>query len=52
MSTKRAKITLACTQCKERNYDTTKEKKKHPDRVEYKKYCPRCKSHTVHKETK
>ncbi len=52
MSTKRAKITLECTQCKERNYDTTKEKKKHPDRVEYKKYCPRCKSHTVHKETK
>jgi large subunit ribosomal protein L33 len=52
MSSKRTKITLECTQCKERNYDTTKEKKKHPDRVEHKKYCPRCKTHTIHKETK
>ena len=24
----------------ERNYTTTKNKRKHPDRVEFKKYCP------------
>jgi large subunit ribosomal protein L33 len=24
----------------------------HPERVEWKKYCPRCNSHKVHKETK
>lgn len=35
----RVKITLACTECKQRNYNTTKEKKLHPDRVETKKYC-------------
>jgi large subunit ribosomal protein L33 len=48
----REKITLACVQCKERNYSTTKNKRKHPDRLEYRKYCPRCKAHTEHKETK
>ncbi|MCK9407807.1 MAG: 50S ribosomal protein L33 [Bacteriovoracaceae bacterium] len=45
-------ITLECTVCKERNYSTTKNKKKQTNRVEYKKYCPRCNKHTNHKETK
>jgi large subunit ribosomal protein L33 len=48
----RDQITLECTQCKERNYSTTKNKRKHPQRVEYKKYCPRCDAHTLHKETR
>ena len=48
----RVKITLACTDCKQRNYNTTKEKKLHPDRMETKKYCKFCRSHTMHKETK
>ena len=48
----RVKITLACTECKQRNYDMTKEKKNHPDRMETKKYCRFCKRHTMHKETK
>ena len=48
----RVKITLACTDCKQRNYNMTKEKKAHPDRMETKKYCRFCKKHTVHKETK
>ena len=48
----RVKITLACTECKQRNYNMTKDKKTHPDRMETKKYCKFCKSHTVHKETK
>ena len=48
----RTRITLACTDCKIRNYDTTKDKKTHPDRVEMKKYCPFYKKHTLHKETK
>ena len=48
----RVKITLACTECKQRNYNMTKEKKAHPDRMETKKYCKFCKSHTMHKETK
>ena len=48
----RTKITLACTECKQRNYNTTKDKKNHPDRMEIKKYCKFCRTHTVHKETK
>ena len=48
----RTKITLACTECKQRNYNTTKDKKTHPERMETKKYCRFCKSHTLHKETK
>ena len=30
----RVKITLACTECKQRNYDTVKNKKNDPDRLE------------------
>lgn len=48
----RVGITLACTECKRRNYSTVKNKKNNPDRVELKKYCPFCKTHTLHKETK
>ena len=48
----RTRITLACTECKRRNYDTTKDKKTHPERMEIKKYCRFCRKHTVHRETK
>lgn len=48
----RNKITLACTECKNRNYDTFKNKKNDPDRIELSKYCPHCRKHTAHKETK
>ena len=48
----RDQITLACNDCKRRNYTTTKNKRKHPDRVEHRKYCPFCRTHKVHKETR
>lgn len=48
----RVKITLACSECKQRNYNTMKNKKNDPDRLEMNKYCRFCKKHTVHKETK
>jgi len=48
----RVRITLACTECKQRNYNMTKEKKNHPERMETKKYCKFCRTHTLHKETK
>ena len=48
----RVRITLACTECKQRNYNMTKEKKNHPDRMETSKYCRFCRKHTLHKETK
>ena len=48
----RVKITLRCSECKQRNYNTMKNKKNDPDRLEMKKYCPFCRKHTVHSETK
>ena len=48
----RVKITLACSECKQRNYDTMKNKKNDPDRLEMNKYCRFCRKHTPHKETK
>lgn len=48
----RVGITLECTQCKERNYRTTKNRRNDPDRLELKKYCRRCRTHTVHRETR
>lgn len=48
----RVGVTMACTDCKRRNYTTTKNKKNDSARLELKKYCPFCKTHTLHKETK
>ncbi|PKL90450.1 MAG: 50S ribosomal protein L33 [Candidatus Goldiibacteriota bacterium HGW-Goldbacteria-1] len=45
-------ITLACTECKRRNYTQTKNKKLHTEKLEVNKYCKFCKKHTNHKETK
>jgi len=45
-------VTLACAECKRRNYSTTKNKQVHKDKLELKKYCRWCKTHTPHKETK
>ena len=33
------KITLACTECKQRHYNKEKNKQNNPDRLELKKYC-------------
>ena len=48
----RVRVTLVCSECKQRNYDTKKNKKHDPDRIELKKYCRFCRKHTVHKESK
>ena len=44
--------TLACTECQERNYTTEKSRRNDPGRIELQKYCPRCRKHTLHRETK
>ncbi len=48
----RDNIALACTECKRRNYVTTKNKKKTTERLQMKKFCSWCRTHTAHKETK
>ncbi|MCD6330327.1 MAG: 50S ribosomal protein L33 [Candidatus Cloacimonetes bacterium] len=45
-------IKLSCSECKSHNYVTTKNKQTHPNKMESKKYCPKCRKHTLHKETK
>ena len=45
----RVPITLACSECKARNYKTTKT----PDQIlALRKFCKQCKKHTLHRETK
>lgn len=48
----RDNVTLACTVCKQRNYETEKNKRNNPDRIEFNKFCKFCGKHTIHKETK
>ena len=48
----RTKFTLRCTECKMENYHTNKNKKLHPERLETKKFCPKCGKQTLHKEKK
>ena len=62
--TRRTPIVLVCTECKARNYKTTK--RAGPPRlpeeippeeaaaalVELKKFCKQCQKHTTHRETK
>ncbi|MBM3247965.1 MAG: 50S ribosomal protein L33 [Candidatus Omnitrophica bacterium] len=45
-------ITLECTVCRRRNYNSTKDKKKKPAKLEIKKFCRFCRKHTLHKELK
>ncbi|HBG81360.1 TPA: 50S ribosomal protein L33 [candidate division CPR2 bacterium] len=45
-------IAIACAECKNRNYSTTKNKKNTTDRLELSKFCSTCRKTTAHKETK
>ena len=48
----RENITLECTECKQRNYMPSKNKRKNTDRLEIDKNSKFCKKRTTHKETK
>ena len=45
-------VTLACTECKERNYTTEKNRRNDPERLEFHKYCKRERKRTLHRETR
>ena len=45
-------VSLACNECKRRNYSTTKNKKTTSERLQMKKFCRWCRAHTMHRETK
>ncbi|MBB3906464.1 50S ribosomal protein L33 [Anoxybacillus rupiensis] len=48
----RVKVVLQCTETGDRNYITTKNKRNNPERLELRKYSPRLKRYTLHRETK
>ncbi len=48
----RLHVTLACTECKERTYLTEKNRRNDTGRMELQKYCPRCRKHQLHRETR
>jgi len=45
-------IRLACSECKRRNYATTRNKTLKPGKLEIKKYCRFDRKRTVHREVK
>ncbi len=45
-------ISFQCDQCKRRNYTSSKNKKRTSDKLSLRKFCPWCRTHTVHKEGK
>jgi large subunit ribosomal protein L33 len=48
----RVGVTLACQECKRRNYQSVKSKRNTPDRIELRKFCRWCGRHTPHRETR
>ena len=52
MAAVREIINLQCTDCKRRNYTTTKNRKTSTEKLELKKFCRHDRRHTVHREAK
>ncbi|WP_062349778.1 50S ribosomal protein L33 [Bacillus kwashiorkori] len=42
-------IVMACSQCGSRNYKTA-QKKEAAERLQLNKYCPKCQTHTTHRQ--
>jgi large subunit ribosomal protein L33 len=45
-------VDMACTECRQRAYTTQKNKRNDPDRLELKKFCPRCRQHRAFREAR
>ena len=46
------KIALQCTECKQKNYTTEKNRRNTQGKLELSKYCPFERKHTLHREAK
>ena len=46
----RETVHLQCSECKRRNYSSTRNKKKQTAKLQLSKYCRFCRRHTPHKE--
>ncbi|MEK7141502.1 MAG: 50S ribosomal protein L33 [Patescibacteria group bacterium] len=42
---------LTCIVCKGQNYMTQRSKLNTPEKLKLRKYCPKCRKHTEHKES-
>ena len=45
-------ISWVCDGCRRKNYTSSKNKKLTTDKLAMKKFCPACRSHTLHREGK
>ncbi|MDP2874889.1 MAG: 50S ribosomal protein L33 [Holophaga sp.] len=45
-------VQMQCTECKRKNYTTTKNKKTTTGKLEFKKFCRFCGGHKPHRESK
>jgi large subunit ribosomal protein L33 len=45
-------VALQCSECKRTNYTTKKNRRNSREQLEFNKYCPFDRKHTLHKETK
>lgn len=45
-------IAMQCSECKRKNYTTSKNKKNIQEKLQMMKYCPHDRKRTMHKETK
>jgi len=50
--TKTLLFQLKCDECKSINYTTSKNPTENKEKLEIKKFCSKCRKHTLHKETK
>ncbi|MCK4242398.1 MAG: 50S ribosomal protein L33 [Dehalococcoidia bacterium] len=50
--TARGIIQLSCTECRDRTYTTTKNRRNDPERLELRKFCPRCRTHRLYREVR
>jgi large subunit ribosomal protein L33 len=46
------KFVLECAECKDENYVKSKNRQNNPDKLSLSKYCPKCRQHTKHVETR
>jgi large subunit ribosomal protein L33 len=49
---KRPLFELECSECKKRNYISNRNVAETKEKLELKKYCSKCRKHTIHKEKK
>ena len=48
----RIHITLRCRECQRYSYHSQKSRRNTSDRLELRKYCPRCRAHQAFRETR